>query len=1765
MRTKRMNRRLCFWNFTPLIPSWQRLIDSNKPWQKAGSLRRTLSRLAPNFPYRRGLLALALLLPATALAGPTGGQVTAGSATITRPNGVTTLITQQTPKAVIDWQNFSIAQQEMVRFLQPDAGSIALNRVLGNDPSQIFGSLLANGQVFLVNPAGVLFGPTSQVSVQGLLATTHDIANPDFMAGRYSFARTNNGLPEAQVVNQGNLQAKDHGYIVLAGDYAANSGVIQARLGKVALASGNRFTLDLDGDQLIGLAVDEASLAKQAGVENFGSIAADGGQVLMTARVANDLATTVVNNTGLVQARSIEEQNGEIILHGGSTGIVANSGTLDASGRNNGESGGSVRMLGEKVGLFDKAVVDVSGANGGGTVLIGGDYQGKNPKIQNAQATFLEKDAGIKADATRNGDGGTVILWSDNVTRAYGSISAQGGQSGGDGGFVEVSGKRYLDYHAHTDTSSPTGRTGTLLLDPASIVITAGTGDGSIMGVATATTDFTGYPGVTPGTIVIADAGPTTVYQSEIVGQSASTNIVFQATDGISTSGTFATPVTLAINKNLTLQTRNDSGDAATGINIASAEFQTQGTGTITIETGVAGAASPQAAPITVGKLTTAGGNVTITSTSAINLQNALNANTGTIALTAGAGGIAQSSGVITAGALKVTSAGNVSFPDTNAVTTIAANVTGAGSTFGYEGTSGFSIGNVGGMLGVTISNGNITIRGNGSTPIQIAENVNAGTGNVLIGQAAVGQGGDIDVAATKSVLGNNVQMYTADSGGNLTNNGTVNASASITMNIPGVLTNSNTGALSGPSLSLTANNMTLQAGSTIGAGSGTAWLQPYTAGQLIDLGGADAVGTLGLDTNELNTITTTGLLRVGAMTAGNLNISAAIAPANVTTLSLESGGTITQAGAGTISATNLAIKALGDVTLDTASNLVTNLAANIGDGSNKNKNFKFKNSPALNIGSGIDSTSGISISIDANSFIPGTPNGIIALTTGASLTQSAGAVLAGKAVYAEGGRVVLPETNPTGVIAGKATGVIAGDIFNYKSSSAIQVSTVNSFSGIQSTGPEPTGVLLAAGSGGVSQDATAPITASTGLMLTTTGPVDLDNAANSVAALAATGVTNLYFNETTALTLGITGNGISTSANGPINITAGGLMTVQDQVNAGSGALGLGATNIQLGAAGTAGTSIAGGLVKLRASQAAGAISSAAGATSTTTINGTDIAMEADNFTYPSFAPSLTATHAISYTTATDNGNISISGLGSAANTAPWLIIGNDTATDTNTTGDISVNAAITRPGGGLILLAGGGISQTAAISANALAVFAGNVDSAGAVALNTPNSVVNLAAETHGGNISLTNAAALNIATLTDGVHAATGVLSNNGNVTITTSAGNITLSSLLNAGTGQVFLTSTGGALVDGNGAGVNNVTASTLDISAYSGIDLDAQVPTASVITSNELGTVTVRPYPPVAPPPVAPPPPTLDACTADPTLAGCTTVLPTLDTCIVTPTAPGCTTVLPLLTDCTTNPTLAGCSVVLPALATCITTPTAPGCTAVLPLLTDCATNPTLAGCSAVLPALAICIATPTAPGCTAVLPRLTDCTTNPTLAGCSAVLPALATCIATPTAPGCTVVLPPLADCTTNPALPGCTAVLPTIATCTATPTAPGCTTVLPPLATCVTDPTLPGCTAVLPLPPSVETPVEIVQTIQAVVIVDLVMPNQIAPTSNSEQSTSASQSNSASGNGNTEENRERRVGETPLATAAQELPLARQPIFDLSGGGIAGQNMVCR
>src|SRR5574341_1365651 len=277
----------------------------------------------------------------TATTLPTGGQVTSGSATISTSGS-------------------------HMQITQPAASSGALNRVVGNTASEIFGRLTANGQVFLVNNNGVLFAPGASVEVGGLMATTLSINDQDFLAGRYQFYNPGNA---GSVVNQGTIITAN-GYTALAGPQVRNDGLIVARAGSVALAAGDRVSLDMIGDGLISLSVDQAAL--NASVVNTGTIEAKGGTVLLAARSANALLDTVINTSGVIRANSLVERNGEIVLDGGGAGVVAVSGTLQAAGVDSGTTGGTVKVLGQYVGLFDHAAIDVSGDTGGGAVRVGG-------------------------------------------------------------------------------------------------------------------------------------------------------------------------------------------------------------------------------------------------------------------------------------------------------------------------------------------------------------------------------------------------------------------------------------------------------------------------------------------------------------------------------------------------------------------------------------------------------------------------------------------------------------------------------------------------------------------------------------------------------------------------------------------------------------------------------------------------------------------------------------------------------------------------------------------------------------------------------------------------------------------------------------------------------------------------------------------------------------------------------------------------------------------------------------------------------------------------------------------------------------------------------------------------------------------------------------------------------------------------------------------------------------------------------------------------
>ncbi|MDB5720022.1 MAG: filamentous hemagglutinin, partial [Alphaproteobacteria bacterium] len=311
-----------------------------------------------------GLGSLVLTPPAKAQSLPEGGSVSSGAATIVNAPGQVT-VNQSTRNVAINWDSFNIAAGNKVDFVQPDSNSVALNRVLGADPSLILGSLTANGKIFLVNPNGVLFGRGAKVEVGGLAASTLDISDSDFNAGRYLFT----GTSRASVVNQGEINAADGGYVALLGANVSNDGLISARLGTVALAAGEAVTLDVAGDGLLSVAVDKGAV--NALISNGGMIRADGGQVMLTAQAAGQLLATVVNNSGIIEARTLGSRNGRIALLGDMhKGVVNVGGVLDASAPDGGD-GGFVETSAATVQVADTARVTTSAPSGRtGTWLI---------------------------------------------------------------------------------------------------------------------------------------------------------------------------------------------------------------------------------------------------------------------------------------------------------------------------------------------------------------------------------------------------------------------------------------------------------------------------------------------------------------------------------------------------------------------------------------------------------------------------------------------------------------------------------------------------------------------------------------------------------------------------------------------------------------------------------------------------------------------------------------------------------------------------------------------------------------------------------------------------------------------------------------------------------------------------------------------------------------------------------------------------------------------------------------------------------------------------------------------------------------------------------------------------------------------------------------------------------------------------------------------------------------------------------------------------
>ncbi len=390
---------------------------------------------------------------------PVFGSVVRGAATVSQsvtPQSATLQVQQSTPKAVIDWKSFNVGQQGTVNFQQPDKSSVTLNQISDQNASQIQGQIKANGQVFLSNPNGVYFSPTSRVDVGGLVATTQKIAPDDFMEGRMRFEQ---GSKAASVVNEGVLNAGLGGYIALLAPEVQNLGVIVAKQGTVALAAGDVITLKFDGSgSLAGLTTTPSTLG--ALIENKYAIEAPDGHIILSAIALDHLQAGLVRNSGHIEASSLTQVGGKIILEANEIELMG--GSIAASGR-----------------------------TGGGTVLIGSDWEGKG-ELRQASKITMQPSVKISANATEQGDGGTVVVRSrpeepGSQAILAGHIEALGGPAGGHGGRVETSAGHLSVEGLTVSTAAPNGQKGEWLLDPYDVYI-----DGTATDMTAASGVYTG-------------------------------------------------------------------------------------------------------------------------------------------------------------------------------------------------------------------------------------------------------------------------------------------------------------------------------------------------------------------------------------------------------------------------------------------------------------------------------------------------------------------------------------------------------------------------------------------------------------------------------------------------------------------------------------------------------------------------------------------------------------------------------------------------------------------------------------------------------------------------------------------------------------------------------------------------------------------------------------------------------------------------------------------------------------------------------------------------------------------------------------------------------------------------------------------------------------------------------------------------------------------------------------------------------------------------
>ncbi|MGD8500523.1 MAG: filamentous hemagglutinin N-terminal domain-containing protein, partial [Phycisphaerales bacterium] len=816
-----------------------------------------------------------------ARAGPEGAQVVNGEVSIQQSAYNTTI--KASNKAIVNYSSFDIAQPETVQFIQPSSSASVLNRILSANPTNINGTLLANGRVFFVNPAGVYIGDAARINVNQLVASALNISDSDFINGRHNFVGGN-----GSVINSGDISAEE---VYLIGKQVTNSGNISCPAGYVVMAAGDRVFLGEPGSNIV-LEIDASSLTESAdamgtgvGVLNEGTVDAAGGIIALAA--AGDIYSQAISNVGSLSTSVEAGEAGEISLSAAG-GEVTNAGTIEASG----SEGGQVTMEGARVGQFGMVHADGAVGNGGNVDLTASDV------------VALSSDSLTTANAGVNGNGGEVIVYSPDTALFWpdATIEAKGGTESGDGGFVEVSGKEHVEIYGSIDASAPHGSAGTFLLDPTDIFIVntyngmddlydPTAGDPRLFEGVSAENEITASDIQTllnSGTSVDLDtsrddgggpyAGAGDITQNSdapisFTGAAGAATLSLNAeNDIILNGGITAAGDTLGVTLNATGNVEINAGIGTNGGTFTSSGVNFDNTG---------------------GVITTAGGDVGIQNTGDVTIGAAINAGAGDVDIDGGAG-VATSIG----GSGTITSSGTITFDASGSIGVVATAINTAGtgtisaSSTGSDiyidntgdvtdlrlvadsGTIAFT--NVGSIdTGADITANSISLTSSGTMTIDQA--VTADSGAVTLSGASVDidedvdATGNVDIDATGSVDVDNGRIIAGGTDTALTIDG-----AGITLNAGGsgteTVTNTGTGTititdsgdttLGNDSVSIDSGTLTINSATINAQNAGSAdeikadgdvslTAAEIGGGTIIDIGGVDNHdGTLTINSN---------------------------------------------------------------------------------------------------------------------------------------------------------------------------------------------------------------------------------------------------------------------------------------------------------------------------------------------------------------------------------------------------------------------------------------------------------------------------------------------------------------------------------------------------------------------------------------------------------------------------------------------------------------------------------------------------------------------------------------------------------------------------------------------------------------------------------------------------------------------------------------------------------------------------------------------------